>query len=122
MQIKYKLLSAHVCQDNVCFKTPFVLVKNMTDKVILGIPFLCLLYPFTTDNNGLTTHTCGQKVQFKFFTKQLLRDLKQLKDQSASKNINILHCKTLHLKYLQEEFKYLKIEGQLANKSLQVKI
>ena len=57
MQIKYKLPSAHVCQDNVCFKIPFVLVKNMTDKVILGIPFHCLLYPFTTDNNGFTTHT-----------------------------------------------------------------
>ena len=69
MQIKYKLPSAHVCQDNVCFKTPFVLVKNKTDKEILGIPFLCLLYPFTTDNNGLIAHTCGQNVQFKFLTK-----------------------------------------------------
>ena len=36
MKIKYELNNAHVCHDNVCFKIPFVLVKNMTDKVILG--------------------------------------------------------------------------------------
>ena len=37
MQIEFKLPKAHVCQDNMCFKTTFVLVKNLTDKVILAI-------------------------------------------------------------------------------------
>ena len=50
MQIKYKIPEAHVCQDNTCFKIAFVLVKNMTDRVILGNPFMCLLYPFTTNS------------------------------------------------------------------------
>jgi hypothetical protein len=49
MQITFEISKAHVCQDNVCFKTSFVLVKNMTDKVILSLPFITLLYPFTTD-------------------------------------------------------------------------
>ena len=53
MQIKFKLPKAHVCQDNMCFKTTFVLVKNLTDKVILGNPFLCSLYPFTVDSKGI---------------------------------------------------------------------
>ena len=35
MKIKYQLNNAHVCHDNVCFKIPSVLVKNLTDKVIL---------------------------------------------------------------------------------------
>ena len=39
MKIKYELNNAHVCHDNVCFKNPSVLVKNMTAKVILGLPF-----------------------------------------------------------------------------------
>ena len=43
MQIEFKLPKAHVCQDNMCFKTTFVLVKNLTDKVILGNPFLSSL-------------------------------------------------------------------------------
>ena len=36
-----------------------VLVKNMIDRVILGNPFMCLLYPFTTDSERITTHPFG---------------------------------------------------------------
>ena len=39
MQIEFKIPKAHICQDNMCFKTTFVLVKNLADKVILGNPF-----------------------------------------------------------------------------------
>ena len=46
MKIKYQLNNAHVCHDNVYFKIPFVLVKNLTDKVILGFPFINAMYPF----------------------------------------------------------------------------
>ena len=42
MKIKYELNNAHVC-----FKIPSVLVKNMTNKVILGLPFINALYPFS---------------------------------------------------------------------------
>ena len=49
MQIEFKISGAYVSQDNVCFKTTFVLVKNMTDRVILGNPFMCLLYPFRSE-------------------------------------------------------------------------
>ena len=59
MQIKYKIPEAHVCQDNTCFKIAFVLVKNMIDRVILGNPFMCLLYPFTTNSEWITTHRFG---------------------------------------------------------------
>ena len=80
-----------MCQDNVCFSTSFILVKNMTDKVILGIPFICLLYPFTTNTNGVTTKSFGQIVTFKFLIKPEIVELKRLKDYSVSKSINILN-------------------------------
>ena len=66
MQIEFKIPKAHVCQDNTCFKTTFVLVKNMTDRVILGNPLMCLLYSFTVDGEGITTQPFGQPVKFKF--------------------------------------------------------
>ena len=66
MQIEFKIPKAHVCQDNACFKTTFVLVRNITDRVILGNPFMCLLYPFITDSEGITTHPFGQPIKFKF--------------------------------------------------------
>ena len=59
MKIKYDLNNAHVCHDNVCFKIPSMLVKNMPDKVILGIPFINSLYPFLTEHDGITTDNSG---------------------------------------------------------------
>ena len=61
MKIKYELNNAHVCHDNVCFKIPSVLVKNMTDKVILGLPFINALYHFLVEHDGITTDPFGQK-------------------------------------------------------------
>ena len=69
MKIKYELNNAHVCHDNVCFKIPYVLVKNMTDKVILGLPFINALYHFLVEHDGITTDHFGQKVKFKFASK-----------------------------------------------------
>ena len=59
MQIEFKIPNAHVRQDNTCFKTTFVLVKNMANSAILGNPFMCLLYPFVTNSEGITTHPFG---------------------------------------------------------------
>ena len=65
MKIKYELNNAHVCHANVCFKIPSVLVKNMTDKVILGLPFINALYPFLVEHDRITIDPFGQKVKFK---------------------------------------------------------
>ena len=69
MKIKYELNNAHVCHDNVCFKIPSVLVENLTDKVILGLPFINALHPFLVEHDGITTDPFGQKVKFKFASK-----------------------------------------------------
>ena len=69
MKIKYELNNAHVCHGNVCFKIPSVLVKNITDKVILGLPFINALYPFLVEHDGITIDPFGQKVKFKFASK-----------------------------------------------------
>ena len=47
MHIKYEINNAHVCKDRVCFKLSFVLIKNLNEKVILGLLFIHLLLPFT---------------------------------------------------------------------------
>ena len=46
LDIEYKLQNVHICQNNYCFRTQFVLVQNMTKPLILGTPFITLLYPF----------------------------------------------------------------------------
>ena len=113
MKIKYELNNAHVCHDSVSFKIPFVFVKNMTDKVILGIPFINSLYPFLTKHDGITTDPFGKKVKFKFTLRFEI-------DTDAS--LNLIHAKTKHLNFLKQEVRYKKIAKQLSDKLLQSKI
>ena len=108
MKIKYELNNAHVCHNNVCFKIPSVLVKNMTDKVILGLPFINALYPFLVEHDGITTDPFGQKVKFKFASKTEIDD-----------DLNLIHAKVKHLNFLQQEVRYKKIAKQISNKLLQ---
>ena len=90
LKFKYELNNAHVCHGNVCFKIPFVLVKNVTDKVILGLPFINALYPFLVEHDEITTDPFGQKVKFKFASKFEI-------DVDA---LNLIHAKTKHLNFL----------------------
>jgi hypothetical protein len=122
MQITFEISKAHVCQDNVCFKTSFVLVKNMTDKVILGLPFITLLYPFTTDQDGLITYPMDEKVKFKFLAKPELSKLNTFKSNSISKSVNLIKSKTQQIEFLQEEIKVKRIEEQLSQKTFQQRI
>ena len=113
MKIKYELNNAHVCHGNVCFKIPSVLVKNITDKVILGLPFINALYPFLVEHDGITTDPFGQKVKFKFASKFEI---------DTDDALNLIHAKTKHLNFLQQEVRYKKIAEQLSDKLLQSKI
>jgi hypothetical protein len=112
LQIKYELNNVHVCQNNVCFHIPSVLVKNMTDNVILGIPFICMLYPFTAEDDGVSTVKMGVLIKFHFVSRF---DIDQL-------NSNLISAKTKHLNFLKQEVKYKKIAEQLSDKLLQSKI
>ena len=122
MQIEFKIPKAHVYQDNTCFKTTFVLVKNMIDRVILGNRFMCLLYPFIIDSEGITTHPFGQPVKFKFLRSSEPREISSLQDVSVSKTLNLISAKTQHLKYLKDDLKYKKVEEQITCKDIQAEI
>ena len=122
MQIEFKIPKGHVCQDNTYFKTTFVLIKNMTDRVILGNPFMCLLYLFITDSEGTTTHPFGQPVKFKFLMSPKPREISSLQEVSVSKTLNLISAKTQHLEYLNDDVKHKKVEEQLACKNIQEEI
>ncbi|KAG6644061.1 hypothetical protein CIPAW_08G029600 [Carya illinoinensis] len=103
MKIRYELNTAHVCQDNVCFKIPFVLVKNLTHDVILGMPFLNMIYPFLSEADGITTDPFGQKVKFK-------------------RSVFLLSAKRKHLDFLKQEIKFKCVSNNLHDSLLRSKI
>ena len=90
MHINFSIPQAEVCQGGMSFMTKFVLVKNMTDRVILGNPFLCLLYPFITDNEGITAHPFNQPVKFGFIRSPELWEVSSLQKASISRTLNTL--------------------------------
>ena len=94
----------------------------MTDRVILRNPFMCLLYPFTTDSEGITTHPFGQPVKFKFIRSPKPREISSLQDVSISRTLNLINRKTQHLKYLKDDLRHKKIEEQLTCKIIQIEI
>jgi hypothetical protein len=91
----------------------------MTGKVILGLPFITLLYPFTIDHDGLIIYPMDEKVKFKFLAKPKLSQLDAYKSNSISKSINLIKSKTQQVEFLQKEIKVKRIEEQLSRKILQ---
>lgn len=84
-----------------------------SDKVILGNPFLYLLYPISSiDETGITTVKMGIEVKFTFASR-LDIELDRL---------NLVAAKTRHLNSQKHELKYKRIAKQLSDKLLQSKI
>ena len=53
LKISNKLTNSYIYNNGINFKTPFFLADKLSCKVILGNPFLALLYPFPTIDNGM---------------------------------------------------------------------
>ena len=53
LDIEYKISNVHICYQNVCYKISLIFVRNMQPKVVLGTPFLTLLYPFKVKKKGI---------------------------------------------------------------------
>jgi hypothetical protein len=84
----------------------------MTDKVIIGILFIFMLYLFFADDEGISTVKIGVPIKFHFASRFDI-DVNQL---------NLLSAKTKHLNFLKEEIKYKKTAEQFSDKLLQSKI
>ena len=53
LKISNKLIKTYIYNNGINFRTPFFLADKLSCKVILGNPFLALLYPFPTIDNGM---------------------------------------------------------------------
>ena len=53
-----------MCVNTMFVFIPFVLVKGMSEQVILGIPFIAMIFPFTADFDGISTIKMGIPIVF----------------------------------------------------------
>ena len=88
LKISNKLTKAYIHYNGINFRTPFFLTDKLSSKVVLGSPFLALLYPFSTTDNGICTNILETEVNFKFNLPPIPKDIHLLKEISIFKNIN----------------------------------
>ena len=67
LDIEYKLQNVYICQDNYYFRAQFVLVQNMTEPLILGTPFITLLYPFQVTDERCQNYNIRKHHIFPFY-------------------------------------------------------
>ena len=66
----------------------------MTNKVILGLPFINALYHFLVEYDEIIIDPFGQKVKFKFASKCEI---------DTDYTSNLTHAKVNHLNFLKQE-------------------
>ena len=64
LKISNKLTKTYIYNNGINFKTPFFLAEKLSSKVILGNPFLALLYPFSMTDNGICTNILETEIFF----------------------------------------------------------
>ena len=88
LKIINKLTKTYIYNNGINFRTPFFLAEKLSSKVILGNPFLALLYHFSTTDNGICTNILETEVFLKFILPPIPKDIHLLKEISIFKDIN----------------------------------
>ena len=116
--------NVHICNDGVCFETVFILIKDLSFKIILGNPFMALLYPFLTTVERIKTNVLGKDIFFKFILPPIPKEIYSLDNISIIKEIGkeIIYRKNRHLLSLKLEIIYERIVDQLTDPILNRKI
>ena len=94
----------------------------MSEPLILGTPFITLLYPFQVNDEGVKTTILGNTIFFPFIYPLTKKEIHQVQSDSINKNINLIQRKKAHINYLSKEIQYKKVDEQLLEDKVQKKI
>ena len=86
--INYKIPIVDICHDRIYFETAFVLIKDFPSKIILGTPFMALIYPFLVTGEGIKTNVLKKDIFFKFIVPLLLTEIHSSKKVTILTDIN----------------------------------
>ncbi|KAM3188706.1 hypothetical protein P3L10_034574 [Capsicum annuum] len=118
MEIHYKLPKAHICNNGICLVNDFVITDDITEDIILGIPFVNQIRPYWSDYDGIRTTLLNRTLFF-----PLLRPLSQ-EDGSRIKEQTVLKINRLssHVNFLKQDVQIKKIEHSLQTPEMLTKI
>ncbi|KAK2973929.1 hypothetical protein RJ640_019444 [Escallonia rubra] len=105
MKINYKISESWVCNDGICLKTHFIVVRGLSQSIILGTPFLSLLNPMIVDDKGIHSKALDHDICFKFINPPQEQIIHSLKKELIFRQNQI--C------FLKEDLKFQKINRSL---------
>ncbi|GAV87565.1 hypothetical protein CFOL_v3_30991 [Cephalotus follicularis] len=123
-RVKFKISDAHICNEGICIKQSFILVKDLDIGIILGQPFLEIIKPFKVKTKGITTKLFQRKILFAFNEKSITKDINLLKTFSLFKehSVNLIKTKENHLYLMKQKISNKKLKQQLQTSQIKEKI
>ncbi|GAV88831.1 LOW QUALITY PROTEIN: hypothetical protein CFOL_v3_32252, partial [Cephalotus follicularis] len=123
LRVNFKVNDVHICNEGICIKQSFILVKDLDIGIILGQPFLEIIKPFKVTNEGIITKIFQQKLLFAFNEKPITKEINLLKTFSLIKHsMNMIKSKENHLCFMKQEVSNKKIKHQLQTSQIKEKI
>ena len=104
--------NAHICNQGICIKQTFILVRDLKENVILRIPFLNSICSIRLDDQGLRTTLLDKEILFKFTNPLYEKNINTLRDQ-------VIKAKENQVNLLRQEISLVRIEEQLKVKKTQ---
>ena len=104
--------NAHVCNQGICIKQTFILVKDLKEKTLLGVPFLSSIYPIQVDDQSIRTTLLDKEILFEFANPPDERSINTLRDQ-------VIQAKENQVNLLKQEINLVRIEERLKVKKTQ---
>lgn len=107
--VNYKLKNTAVCNKCTCLDMPFIMVKSLSHNVILGNPFLHLLYPITKiSKEGIASAINNQELTLKFVSQQQHHKI-DIIQKSIKRRENFLNS-------LSQEINYKRVKENYCNR------
>ncbi|GAV90379.1 Peptidase_A3 domain-containing protein [Cephalotus follicularis] len=124
LRVNFKITDVHICNEGICIKQSFILVKDLDIGIILGQPFLEIIKPFKVKTEGITTKIFQQKILFAFNEKPITKDINLLKTFSLFKehSVNLIKIKENHLYFMKQEVSNKKLEQYLQTSQIKEKL
>ncbi|GAV88067.1 LOW QUALITY PROTEIN: hypothetical protein CFOL_v3_31491, partial [Cephalotus follicularis] len=124
LRVKFKDTDVQICNEGICIKQSFILVKDLDIGIILGQPFLEIIKPFKVKTEGITIKIFQQKILFALNEKPITKDINLLKTISSFKehSVNLIKTKENHLSFMKQEVSNKKLEQQLQISQIKEKI
>ena len=104
--------NAHICNQGIFIKQTFILVRDLKEKALLGVPFLNFIYPIKVNDQGLRTTLLDNEILFEFTNLPDERNINTIRDQVIKAKENLVNFlrKRIHLVRIEEHLKIKKTQ------------